>query len=242
VSSKIKNIVVTQTCGHVLKWQGYEDPPFEKMLSGRECTDCEIISKDYNKYQYDGNRQKYNVVKTASAGRGVQLFCKAGHRVCYTAEDIHWRIESLYPSDFELFEPWQAGLERGSDPHHKIGGMMGQCELLCLCGETWLKKESEEELLVYISDGPIGTYGGTEAWYRWSGVASPCKSCHGAGRVEYATVETWRGRGRKVPTWGVCDICWGTGDKNRKGIDLGELMAQHGIPAVLLYPNGLGFG
>lgn len=56
------------------------------------------------------------------------------------------------------------------------------------------------------------------------GVKSPCTICQGTGVRLYGSTSTWRGgMGGASMTYGVCDACWGTGDKRRKGEDLREL-------------------
>jgi hypothetical protein len=59
----------------------------------------------------------------------------------------------------------------------------------------------------------------------WRHVRSPCARCDGAGTRLYATGSTWRGgaAGQAV-TPDVCDLCWGSGDATRPGVDLRELV------------------
>lgn len=54
------------------------------------------------------------------------------------------------------------------------------------------------------------------------GVEIPCKRCSGLGVAVYGDSSTWRrgGCAGQVITSDICDLCWGTGDANRKGADL----------------------
>jgi len=55
----------------------------------------------------------------------------------------------------------------------------------------------------------------------WRGVETPCKRCGGSGRIGYGNTATWRGGiGGSMMTADVCSVCWGSGDENRKGVDL----------------------
>lgn len=55
----------------------------------------------------------------------------------------------------------------------------------------------------------------------WRGVEEPCDTCSGSGVRAYANTATWHGgMGGASITHDVCDQCWGTGDKHRKGVDL----------------------
>ncbi len=48
-----------------------------------------------------------------------------------------------------------------------------------------------------------------------------CPACNGAGSKTYGSTSTWRGGiGGAAMTVGVCDKCWGSGDKNHPGINL----------------------
>jgi len=59
---------------------------------------------------------------------------------------------------------------------------------------------------------------------RFRGVDSPCEACMGMGRRMYSSGSTWRGgMGTAACTWDVCDVCWGSGDKNRIGANLREI-------------------
>lgn len=56
---------------------------------------------------------------------------------------------------------------------------------------------------------------------RWRHVEDPCETCDGAGVQRYGNSSTWRsGMGAAATTVDVCDTCWGTGDRWRRGIDL----------------------
>ena len=58
----------------------------------------------------------------------------------------------------------------------------------------------------------------------WRDVETPCERCGGSGRTSYASTATWRGGvGGCAMTADVCDACWGTGDANRRGVDLRRL-------------------
>jgi len=59
---------------------------------------------------------------------------------------------------------------------------------------------------------------------RWRHVEDPCEICCGAGARMYGNGATWRG-GMSVAacTVDVCDTCWGTGDRYRRGLDLRAL-------------------
>lgn len=47
-------------------------------------------------------------------------------------------------------------------------------------------------------------------------VRSPCPACTGFGVVVYGSTATWRGGiGGASMTAGVCDKCWGSGDRDR---------------------------
>ena len=55
----------------------------------------------------------------------------------------------------------------------------------------------------------------------WRGVDDPCPACKGSGVKHYANTSTWRhSMGGASMTLDVCDICWGTGDVHRIGVDL----------------------
>jgi len=64
------------------------------------------------------------------------------------------------------------------------------------------------------------------------GVQNPCEKCGGWGRFHYPNTGTWDskpGDGKIVGhgfTWGTCDACWGSGDRDRPGTDLRKLTEQ----------------
>lgn len=56
------------------------------------------------------------------------------------------------------------------------------------------------------------------------GVEVPCEKCSGIGVRAYPNTATWAGGiGGSMVTPDVCDVCWGTGDKHRKGVNLRTL-------------------
>ena len=58
----------------------------------------------------------------------------------------------------------------------------------------------------------------------WRGVDDPCLKCSGAGNVMYGHGSTWRGgMGATCMALDVCDVCWGTGDRYRHGVNLRQL-------------------
>ena len=62
---------------------------------------------------------------------------------------------------------------------------------------------------------------------RMRGVDVPCEACHGLGVRMYSSTATWHGgMGGASMTHGVCDKCWGSGDKNRHGADLRKMTAE----------------
>lgn len=65
-------------------------------------------------------------------------------------------------------------------------------------------------------------------WLRtMRGVEDPCPRCQGMGRRSYGSTATWRGGiGGQSITDDVCDVCWGTGDKFRRGVDLRRMMRE----------------
>lgn len=55
------------------------------------------------------------------------------------------------------------------------------------------------------------------------GVREPCTMCGGTGVRAYPSTSTWRGGiGGAAITWDVCDVCWGSGDAERKWVNLRE--------------------
>ncbi len=58
----------------------------------------------------------------------------------------------------------------------------------------------------------------------WRHVDMPCPKCKGSGVVMYGSGATWRGgMGTTSVTPGECDVCWGTGDAYRHGVDLRKM-------------------
>lgn len=61
----------------------------------------------------------------------------------------------------------------------------------------------------------------SEEFYRaaldWRGIDDPCSICGGSGVRAYSATSTWRGGGvgGQAITSGVCDTCWGSGDRNQ---------------------------
>lgn len=101
-------------------------------------------------------------------------------------------------------------------------------------------------------------------------VKTPCPGCSGLGVKTYGSTSTWAGGiGGQAITSGVCDKCWGSGDKHRlwpswkemKAIrdenkrlkaekekreerSLKAILAKHGVdiddlPDVNLFPGGI---
>lgn len=62
---------------------------------------------------------------------------------------------------------------------------------------------------------------------RWRHVEDPCETCGGAGVRMYGNGATWRGgMSAAACAVDVCDVCWGTGDRFRRGLDLRALRAE----------------
>lgn len=62
------------------------------------------------------------------------------------------------------------------------------------------------------------------------GVEDPCERCAGAGCYVYSSSATWRGgMGAASPQRDVCDVCWGTGDRYRTGVDLRRLRSEEAV-------------
>ncbi len=60
------------------------------------------------------------------------------------------------------------------------------------------------------------------------GVEYPCDKCSGKGVRAYGSTATWGGGiGGQAITNGVCDVCWGTGDYYRHGMDLRVLRSKN---------------
>ena len=54
-----------------------------------------------------------------------------------------------------------------------------------------------------------------------------CRACSGFGRRSYGSTSTWRGGiGGQMLTADVCNKCWGTGSKTRKGADLKKIGSE----------------
>lgn len=48
-----------------------------------------------------------------------------------------------------------------------------------------------------------------------------CVGCGGYGYKHYSSTATWHGDdGHPTTTRGICDKCWGTGERGRRGVDL----------------------
>lgn len=64
------------------------------------------------------------------------------------------------------------------------------------------------------------------AW-RQIPAASVCTKCTGAGVFYYPSTATWRtgGASGASMTYGVCDVCWGSGNKLKPWTNLKTLMA-----------------
>ncbi len=57
------------------------------------------------------------------------------------------------------------------------------------------------------------------------GIEEACETCRGSGVRAYGSTATWRGGiGGCSMTQDVCDSCWGSGDKHRKGADLRRVL------------------
>lgn len=68
-----------------------------------------------------------------------------------------------------------------------------------------------------------------ERFLSWRGVdpENACPKCDGSGVRAYGSTATWRGGiGGQAITTGVCDGCWGSGDKTRPGVNLRALPAK----------------
>lgn len=59
------------------------------------------------------------------------------------------------------------------------------------------------------------------------GVEEPCSRCSGLGCYLYSHGSTWQGgMGTAGGRIDICDLCWGTGDANRAGVDLRKLTSD----------------
>lgn len=70
-----------------------------------------------------------------------------------------------------------------------------------------------------------------ERFLQWRGIQpdDACVRCDGAGRISYSNTSTWRhGIGGQAITPGVCDACWGSGDRRRPGVDLRKMIDTAG--------------
>jgi len=55
----------------------------------------------------------------------------------------------------------------------------------------------------------------------WRNIETPCEKCGGSGVTTYNNTSTYmHSIGGCTITTDICDRCWGTGDKNKKGINL----------------------
>jgi hypothetical protein len=82
-----------------------------------------------------------------------------------------------------------------------------------------------------VESGTLTEPSKLEDFYKWlwevRGITTPCKQCSGTGVRAYANTTTWIGGiGGQMVTKGVCDVCWGTGDENEKGVDQRQLCNQ----------------
>lgn len=82
---------------------------------------------------------------------------------------------------------------------------------------------------------------------RQRGVDEPCETCHGAGCRWYGSTSTWRGgMGGASMTMDVCDVCWGSGDKDYPWTDLRKLRngedARVAARAATLFADRCGMG
>lgn len=58
------------------------------------------------------------------------------------------------------------------------------------------------------------------------GVETPCPACSGLGVRAYSSTTAWSGgMGGQMVTGGVCDKCWGSGDKHRSWPSWKEMKA-----------------
>jgi len=74
-----------------------------------------------------------------------------------------------------------------------------------------------------------------ESFLAWRNVDEPCDRCGGSGVRCYPSTAGWRGgaAGQQV-TSDVCDLCWGSGDKNRHGVNLKRLLATTPFPGEMV--------
>lgn len=75
--------------------------------------------------------------------------------------------------------------------------------------------------------GVVGAVRQAEPWLRRLARVGRCSKCDGIGRISYPSTTTWRGGiGGQMVTEDVCDRCWGSGDEERKGVDLRAMEAE----------------
>ena len=68
---------------------------------------------------------------------------------------------------------------------------------------------------------------GFKYFLEFRGVETPCPGCNGIGVKTYGNTSTWMGGiGGSAMTNGVCDKCWGSGDENKKWMNLRSVMSQ----------------
>ncbi len=59
----------------------------------------------------------------------------------------------------------------------------------------------------------------------WREIGTPCNKCLGSGVVTYGSTSVFMGgAGGQMTTSGTCDLCWGTGDADRKGVNKKEFL------------------
>lgn len=62
-----------------------------------------------------------------------------------------------------------------------------------------------------------------------------CERCGGTQYIAYADTSTWRGgAGGQAITVGICDECWGTGRKDRKGPNLRDIERRSSVPLEIM--------
>ena len=62
---------------------------------------------------------------------------------------------------------------------------------------------------------------------QWRNIEIPCPSCSGSGVITYGSTSTYMGGiGGQMMTTDVCNKCWGTGDKNKIGVNLKRYSMQ----------------
>jgi hypothetical protein len=55
----------------------------------------------------------------------------------------------------------------------------------------------------------------TQEFLAWRGIEEACPHCTGTGYIVYGSTSTyWGGIGGAAMTKGVCNKCWGSGEKN----------------------------